>query len=236
MKVLTLMIFSICLSLLHPETVSSELIVHDMIAVKGKEAMITVETKGKLLGKGGEIVEILVDKKSLGKGLSGGDGFAYRQFIPRKAALYRITARSGKEEGAGLLLSLRRGERIVLIDLEGSVLEGMFDVSPKKGSKETIKNLSVRFPVVLLHTGPLSSNAMKKWLKEKGFKELPVISWRQGMIFQEIKEMGLNVKAVIGSPAVIESLKEDRPKKFSFQEAEGATEVKDWAEIGQKLK
>jgi hypothetical protein len=207
-----------------------------MIALKGKEVMITVQTKGKMLSKGGEIVEILVDHKSLGKSLSGGDGFAHRQFIPRKAALYRVTARSSKEEGTGLLLSLRKGERIVLIDLEGSVLEGMFDVNPKEGSKETIKNLSVRFPLVFLQTGLLRLNAMKKWLKEKGFNELPVIPWRQGMVFQEIKEMELSVRAVIGSPAVIESLNENGPKKFSFQEAEGVIQVKDWAEIGRKLK
>lgn len=236
MKVLTLTVLSIFLSLLHPETVSSEIIVHDMIAPKGKEVMIAVETKGKLFRRGGEIVEILVDQKSLGKSLSGGDGFAYRLFTPLKAGHYRVTARSEKEEGAGLLLSLRKGERIVFIDVEGSVLEGIFEVRPKKGSQETIQNLSIKFPLVFLQTGILGLDAMKKWLKDNGFKELPVIPWRQGMIFQEIKEMGLNVRAVIGNPAVIESAKEYRPKAFSFKEVEGAIEVKDWAEIGQKLK
>ena len=36
--------------------------------------------------------------------------------------------------------------------------------------------------------------------------------------------------------SVIESAKELKPKAFSFDEVEGAEEVKDWEEIGKKLR
>jgi len=221
---------------LFPSIVFPEVIVHDMIAVKGEEVMIEVETKGKLFRKGGEVVEIFLDGKTLGKSLSGGDGFAFKQFKPVKAGKYQITAKSGKEEGKGLFFSLRKGDRILFVDVEGSLSEGVFSEQPKKGSQETIQRLSIRFPIVFLQTGILNANAMKSWLKQNGFKELPVIPWNQGAIFDEIKEKGLKIKAIIGSKTVIESAKKYKPKAFSFEEVEDTYEGKDWEEIGKKLK
>jgi len=44
------------------------------------------------------------------------------------------------------------------------------------------------------------------------------------------------MKSVIGSPDVIYSAKEYKPLAFTFEETEDALEVKDWKEIGKKLK
>jgi len=229
-------IIPIFLLLFFPAAVSSEVIVHDMIALQGEEIMLKAETRGKLLSKGGEVVEFFVNGKSLGKTLSGGDGFAFKQFVPSGAGTYKITARTGKEEDGGMLIALRKGGRILFVDVEGTLFEGVFSAKPKMGSKETVKKLSGRFPVVLLQTGMLNAKAVKSWLKENGFKELPVIPWKQGMIFDEIKEKGLRIKAIIGSRSVIESAREYKPKAYTFEEAEDAKEVKDWEEIGKKLK
>jgi hypothetical protein len=236
MKILLTCICSTLLLYLFPATVFSEVIVHDMIALKGKEIMLSVETRGKLFSQGGEIVELFVDGRPLGRSLSGGDGFAFKQFIPLKTGLYRITAKSGKEEGKGLLLSLKKGERIIFIDVESSLFEGLFSRIPKTGSQKIIKKLSSRFPVVFLKTGLLSVNAIKTWLKENGFIDLPVIPWKNGMIFDEITENGLKIKAIIGNQSVIESAKGYKPESFSFEEVEDAEEVENWEEIGKKLK
>ncbi|MFZ3136489.1 MAG: hypothetical protein WA126_03745 [Thermodesulfovibrionales bacterium] len=91
-------------------------------------------------------------------------------------------------------------------------------------------------PIVFLQTGFISVKAIKAWLKENEFIELPVISWRQGAVFDDIHKKGLKIKAMIGSEAVIESAKEYKPLAFSFEGVEDAKEVKDWEEIRKKLK
>ncbi len=232
LNIITVFLFAI---LLIPSIAFSEIIVHDMILLKGEETMLKAETRGKFLSKGGEVVEFFVDKKSIGKSLSGGDGFAFRRFTPIKSGIYLITVKSGKDEGNGLLLSLKRGDRIIFIDVEGGLFEGLFSKNPRKESQEIIKKISRRFPVVFFQTGLLGIKAIKIWMKENGFIILPVIPWRQGMIFDEISEKGLKIKAIIGSQAVIESAREYKPKAFSFEEVEDAVEVKDWEEIGKEL-
>jgi hypothetical protein len=235
MRILITLIFCILLLYLFPSIVLSDVIVSDMIALRGKEVMLRAETRGKLFPRGGEVVESFVDGKSIGKSLSGGDGFAFKRFTPLKNGLYQINAKSGKDEGNGLLLSLKKGDRIIFVDVEASLLEGPFSKKPKTGSQKIIKKFSSRFPVVFLQTELFDIKTIKTWLKENGFIDLPVIPWRQGMIFDEIKEKGLKIKAVIGNQSVIQSAKRYKPKSFSFEEAEDAEEVKDWEEIGKKL-
>lgn len=236
MKVLTLLLCISLFLIIEPALAFPEVIVHDTIAIRGKEVMISVETRGKLFRKGGEVVEFFVDGKSIGKSLSGGDGFAFKQLRPLRAGLYQIAAKSGGEEGKGTLLSLRKGERIVFVDVKDGLFEGEFSERPKKGSQEAIRNLARRFPVVFLQTGLPGVEAVRTWLRENGFMSLPVIPWDEGTIFDEIKEKGLKIRAVIGGQSIIESAGENKPKAFSFGEAEGAEEVKDWKEIGKKLK
>jgi hypothetical protein len=206
-----------------------------MVALKGEKVMLKAETRGRFLSKGGKVVEFFVDRKSIGRTLSGGDGFAFKEFIPLKTGIYRITVKSGSEEDSGLFLSLKKGDRIVFVDVAGSLLEGVFSKKPKHGSQKAIEKIGRRFPVVFLQTSLLSVKAIKEWLKKNGFIELPVIPWREGTIFDEINEKGLKIKAIIGSANVIESAKEYKPKAFSFEYIEDAQEVKEWEEIEKSL-
>jgi hypothetical protein len=235
MPVLLIVIF-FGLILFSPSSAYPEIIVHDLITIKGEKTMLRVETRGKFLRKGGELVDISVNDKSMGRALSGGDGFAFRQFTVTGTGIYRITATSGTEEGVGLLLSLRKGEKIILIDAEGSLFKGPFAAKPREGSKETIKDLSARFPLVYLQTGFLGVKAIKNWLKENGFHEAPVIPWRHGMLFDEIEVMGIKIKAVIGNSKVVASAKSHNAETYSFDEGGEYIQVKEWKEIREKVK
>jgi hypothetical protein len=234
MRVIELLV-SIFLFFVFPANALSDIIVHDMVIPTGKKVLLKAEVKGKLFGKGGEMVEFFVNEKSIGKSLSGGDGFAFKQFTPLKTGMYTIKARTGKEEGKGSLFSLKKGAKIVFIDVEGSLLE-RFSQEPRKGSQKVIKGINKRYPVVLLQTGALSPKAIKKWLKKNKFVIPPVIPWDQGVVFNEILEQGFKIKAVIGGPYVIESARDFKPLAFSFVDVEGSVEVKDWEEIRKKLK
>ena len=229
-------ILSVFLLFVFHSNALSDVIVHDMVVPQGEEVMLRAETRGKILSRGGEIVEFFVEGRSIGKTLSGGDGFAFKQFTPIKTGLYRITVKSGVGEGNGLLVSLKKWTRIVFIDVEGSLLRKPFSNEPKQGSQKAIKEINRKFPIVFLQTGLLNVKALKSWLKEHKFIELPVIPWKQGALFDDIHEKGFKIKAIIGSEAVIESAKGYKPLAFSFEGGEDAKEVKDWEEIGKKLK
>jgi hypothetical protein len=223
------------LSCTFPARALSRVVVHDTVAVKDRKVMLRAETRGKFFSKGGELVEFLVDNKSIGKNLSGGDGIAYKQFVPAKSGLHGITARSNGDEGTGLLLSLERGASIVFVDVEGSLLEGPFSLKPKQASQDAIKKIHEVFPIVFLQTTFIGVRVTKEWLERNAFIESPVLEWRQGKIFEEIAEKGLKIRAVIGGPKVIESLKGDNPLVFSFEKAKDAEKVKGWEEISKKL-
>jgi hypothetical protein len=235
MKIFAIFI-SILLLCVFPSFALSDVIVHDSVVPVGKEIMLTAEVKGKLFSKGGEMVEFFVNGKSIGKNLSGGDGLAYKQFFPSGIGIYRIKAKSDTDEGRGLLLSLRKGSGIVFVDVEGSLIIRFSD-DPRQGSQKVIKNIQKKFPVVLLHTtGFLNIKSIKEWLKKNEFPELPVLPWKQGLLFDDLHDEGFKMKAIIGSPDVIYSAKEYKPSAFSFEETEDAVEAKDWEEISKKLK
>lgn len=227
-------VYFVSLFLFLPNPAYSEVIFYDAIALKNETVMLEARTKGKIFSRGGEVVEFLVGGESIGKVLSGGDGFAFKEFIAQKIGLYKIEAVAGKDKDKGTLLSLEKGAGIVFIDVEGS-LHILSSKGPPEDSKKVIRAISRRFHVVYLQTFVVGVKAMKKWLKENGFVEAPVLSWKGGDVFQEISKKGLKIKLIIGRPDVIESAKEFKQRAFSFIEVEGAEEVKDWEEIGKKL-
>ncbi len=219
----------------------SEVVVNDVIAPKGEKVMLSAETRGKLFVKGGEVVEFFVDGKTIGNALSGGDGIAFKQFIPLRSGTHRLTAKSGRDEGRGVLLSLKKGTGIVIVDIDGGILEHSFLTRPRSGSRKAVGRISRRFPVVFLSSGLHDIKAVKAWLRENEFEDLPVLPWKGGAAMDEILERGFNLKAIIGSPQVIGLSKKYQSKRhrvlaFSFEETEDATEVKDWDEIEKKLK
>ena len=236
MRVLAVFICFAVLFCMFPASALSRVIVDDTVVLKDQKVMLRAETRGKLFSKGGEVVEFFVDRGSIGKTLSGGDGVAFKAFIPAKTGLHQIRVRSDGDEDTGLLLSLKRGSSIVFVDIVGCLLEGPFSRKPKQGGKKVIKELHKRFPVVFLQRGFFSVKAIRAWLKENEFAQLPVVPWRRGAIFQEIAQKDLKVKAIIAGPKVIKSAKEHEPLAFSFEPVEDAEWVKDWEEISKKFK
>jgi len=214
----------------------AEVIVHDLVVRTDEEVMLKAETKGRIFRKGGETVTFLVEEKVLGKTLSGGDGFAYQRFVTQKTGLFKIEARSGNEEGHGLLLSLKRGSGIVFVDVEGTLFKGRFSDEPREGSRKAFRAINKKFPLIYLQTGLLSTSALKALLKKLEFPELPVIPWDQGRVFDEIAKKGFNIRAVDAGADVIESSKKYKPSAFSFEDTEDSEEVKDWEEIRKKLR
>jgi hypothetical protein len=236
MRLLPAFIFFATLFGAFPNAALSGVIVYDVVALRGKEVMVRAETRGTFLGKGGEVVDFIIDGKSIGKNLSGRDGFAVKRFVPVKTGQYKIHVRSGDDKDSGILLALERKTKIVFIDVEGSLLEGPFAGNAKPGSNKAIKKIHNKFPIVFLQKGYLSVITVRSWLKKNDFPDAPVLPWSQGEVFKEISEKGLKIKAIVGGPEVIESAQMYKPLAFSFDSVEEAEVVEGWEEIEKKLK
>ena len=236
MRIAWIFICFSALSGIFPTAALSDVIVYDIVALKGKEVMLKAETRGTLLSKSGEIVEFIVNGKSIGKNLSGIDGFAVKRYVPVKAGLNKILVKSGDDKESGLLLALDAKAKIVFIDVEGSLLEGPFVIAAKPGSRKAIEKICKRFPIVYLQKGFINVKAVRSWLKKNDFPDAPVLPWSGGAVFDEFKEKDLKIKAIIGGPDVIQSAESYKPRAFSFDSVEDAEDVENWEEIEKKLK
>lgn len=210
--------------------------VPDGIALKGRPYMISATTGGIVFPRRGELVEFFVNDRSIGSTLSGGDGRAFMEFTPLERGLHVISAVSGGQKGRGMLLALEKGESIVFIDIEGALPEGIFPMKPGNGAQGAIEILSEKFPILYLQTLVPDKSMLSAWLGKHGFQDAPILKWDGGDIFDDVTDYGLVVRAVIGSPAVIESAAHYTKSLFSFREADGAEKIGHWNEMGEKVR
>jgi hypothetical protein len=197
--------------------------------------MLKAKTKGRFFSKGGVLVEFRVDGKPIGKALSGGDGVAFKEFMPLREALYNVEVISGEDRAAGSVLSLESGSGIVFIDVENGIFESILSKTPRAGSREALTIIMKNNNIVYLSTEVFTSGLARNRLRENEFPDAPLLKWNQGAVFHEVEDMGLKMKAVIGSAAFVESARDFGPKAFSFEEMEEATLAEDWSEIPEKL-
>ena len=198
--------------------------------------MLRAETKSGFFSEGGALVEFFIDGKSAGKKLSGGDGVAYLPFVPARTGLHKIAAQSEGDRDEGLLLVVKGSTQLVVIDVEGGLIERSFSLKPRAGSVQAVKKINRRYPVVFLWTEFIGLSSMKSWLKENGFPAAPLLSWSRGEVFEAIREKRLKIRAVIGSPDVVQSAKGYTSRAFSFAAAGDAEAVQDWDEIVKRVK
>jgi hypothetical protein len=208
---------------------------YDDIVAMGTTIMLRAETKGRLFKEGGKVVEFIIDGDSIGKTLSGGDAIAYKEYFIDRAGLFRMTVKSGEEEGEGLLLSIKKGEGVIFIHVEGSLIESVLSKKTNEVSLNAIDRISKRFHLSYLTTLPAGTGLLKKRLREIGISDVPLIEFQGGRAFSDIANKGIKVKAVIGDAQVISAAIEHGAEAYSFHEIEGAREVRDWKELEEIL-
>lgn len=232
---MTFAVFLLLFLLQAPLPSRADIYIHDDVAVKGQTVMLEADTKGRFFARGGEVVEFTVDGATVGQTLSGGDGIAFKEYVPIRTGLLPISARSGEEEHDGYLLVVEKKGRILVIDVENSLFESVITKKLREGSLEAVKKLEKAYSIVYLNKLPAVATLMKKWIEEAGFPPAPLIHWHSGALFTRLARKRVRVGIIIGSPDVVKSARRFRPKAFSFQKAKGATKVGDWNEIVEKL-
>lgn len=217
-----------------PAAASAGVVIYDDVSPANKTVKLRALTKGRFFPEGGKLVTFYVGDKKIDSRLSGGDGYAFIKYKPASPGAIKIKAESGEEADEGVLLITHKNDRVILVDIENTLFESVFSLKPVKEGKEALRQLSDKYRIIFLTT-LIGITQSRQWLKDNKFPLSPVFKWEGAGMIDELMERGLRLYAIIGSPEVITDAP-DIEKRFSFNETEDGTEVKDWDELLKTLK
>jgi hypothetical protein len=235
LKIKVLSIFFVCGFLVLPATRSlSAVIVYDRVTTVGKPVFLKVMTKGRIFADGGRLVEFYLDDQRYGKNLTGGDGYGYLKYTPRRPGLIKVDARSKGESGSGLLLVMKKSDKTVLIEIEGAFKDAFISQIAAGASRRAVKKIVKKYRIIYLcrYTG---IEMAKNWLADGEFPEAPVLRWEGSKTISALKESGVRLYAIIGSAGVIDDADEYIEKRYTFEQTQKGKMVKDWEEIIELL-
>ncbi|NOY65162.1 MAG: hypothetical protein GXO97_07200 [Nitrospirae bacterium] len=214
--------------------VYAEIIVFDSITTIDRPVMLRALTKGRFFPSGGRIVKFFINGKVLGTTLSGGDGYAFFEFIPEKTGLLQVMARSDNEKSTGFLLVCNRGDKLFFVEVENALMGSVFSRNIMNGADVVLRSLMKNFRIIYV-TNILGISAARQWIKDKGLPSSVVIKLESEDYISNLQAMGLIPYAMVGSPGLLAQSEGTVKKRFSFVPLEGVTEIKDWFDLRKKL-
>ncbi len=141
----------------------------------------------------GERIEFLIEDRSLGQTLTGGDGMAVKRFTPSKPGLYVITVRLVENQryeadAAELVVACRNNSDPILpvslssVRIPSNPPAVPFSPAPSSeampAAAEVLSKLSDRYQLVYLETGDEALGPdVKDWLARQEFPPAPLFVW-----------------------------------------------------------
>jgi hypothetical protein len=214
----------------------ADVTVYDHVTSFKNTITLRAFTQSGIFSEGGKLVAFYVNKEHIGTRLSGGDGYAFLKYRPRTPGLKEVTAKTGDTEDKGLLLVTKKGDKVLLVEVDNTLfLPQVLKLSKPTGKgKETLQILSKKYKLVFI-TMLLGMKMTRQWLQKNNFPLSPVLTWRGASLMRELKDLGIKPYAIIGSSDMLSQVP-DIAKRFSFQDTENGEKVNDWEQILKLLK
>jgi len=235
LKIKRLSIFLICGFIILPTAQClSAVIVYDNVTTVSTPVYLKVLTKGRIFADGGRLVEFFLDDNSLGKNLTGGDGFGYRKYTPKRPGLIKLKASSKGERGSGLLLVVKKSEKVIFIEIESSLKDAFISEIAAGASRRAVQKMMKKYRIIYLsrYAGVRSSRNL---LHKGEFPEAPVLRWKGLKMLSALKDKGIQFYAIIGSAGLIAESAEHIQRRYTFEKTQNGQTVKDWEEIIELL-
>jgi hypothetical protein len=209
-------------------------IVYDQVTTVNTPVYLKVLTKGRIFADGGRLVEFFLDDKSLGKNLTGGDGYGYRKYVPQRAGIINVRATSDGESGNGMVLVMKRSEKAILIEIEGGFKDAVVSDIAAGAGRRAVQEMQKKYRVIYLsrNTGVRMA---RTWLDEIEMPDAPVLRWQGAQTLNALTEKGIQLYAIIGAAGVIEAAADYVDKRYTFDDAQQGQTVRDWHELMTKL-
>jgi hypothetical protein len=234
-KYIILSIFSLSTVLIVAPDSTAGVVVIDHVTTVQTPVRLTVLTKGRFFSAGGRLVDISLDDKHLKRILTGGDGYGYLKYKPRSTGYKKITARSNADSAEGLLLVMTKKDRALVVEVEEGFKTAIFSDEIKQNSLKVVKTLSKIYKIIYLSRFA-GKNITGAWLEKQGFPRSVILNWRGADTLTELKNKGVQVNAIIGSPPIVTAAVDEIENRFTFGKSKDGTTVKDWDEIAELLK
>ena len=236
LKIKRLSIYLICCFVVLPTAQClSAVIVYDSVTTVDTPVYLKVLTKGRIFADGGRLVEFYLDDNSLGKNLTGGDGYGYRKYTPKHPGLIKLKARSKGESGSGVLLVIRKSEKVILIEIEGGFKDAFISEIAAGAIRRAVEKMMKKYRIIYL-SRYAGIRASRNLLDKGELPEAPVLRWKSPKMFSALKEKGIQLYAIIGSAGLIAESAEHIEKRYTFEQTQNGQTVKDWEEIIELLK
>ena len=217
-----------------PSAIQAAVIVFDRVTTVGTSVYLKVLTKGKFFAEGGQRITFYLDGQQLGKTLTGGDGYGFLKVAPERKGMREIEVQTAKDKGNGHLLVLGKDEKIIVIEIEGSLKTSLYSESMRTERRKAVKALSRSYKIIYLNRF-LGFNLSKTWLQKEELPVSAVLPWQGSETLEDLKENGINLWVFIGSAALISTSSEYFEKSYTFEETESGKKLENWAEVESAL-
>ena len=176
------------------------------------------------------MVDIYLDNNLLKKILTGGDGYGYLKYTPEQTGLKKIMARSDTATATGLILVMNNNEKAIIVEAEGAFRHTVFSDEIRESSLKAVESLSEKYKIIYLSRF-LGKSITGRWMEKQNFPKSVILRWRGPKTVENLKNKGVQLHAIIGSPNVLSAVTELIENRFSFEQTEDGETVKDWNEI-----
>ena len=217
-----------------PSASQAAVIVFDRVTTVGTSVYLKVLTKGKFFAEGGKRITFYLEGQQLGKTLTGGDGYGFLKITPARKGMKEIEVHTEKDRGNGHLLVLNRDEKVIVIEIEGSLKTSLYTESIRAEIRKTVKALSRSYKIIYLSRF-LGFNISKTWLQNEKLPVSAVLPWHGSDTLEDLKENGIHLWVFIGSAALISTSSDYFEKSYTFEETEKGKKLENWSEVENLL-
>jgi len=213
---------------------SANIIVYDRITTVGTPIRLVFKTKGRFFAQGGKLVDVYLENKKLTRIMTGGDGYGFFKYTFQNSGYEEISAKSNGNRDSGLVLVMQKNEKAILIVAESGFRASLFSEKEREASRQALESIGKRYKIIYCYKFA-GKDFTKNWLSENNFPLSVVLPWRGVEMLAALKKRGVQIHAIIGSPALLEEAADYVNNRFSFEETKKGETVKDWNDIRDRL-
>lgn len=213
---------------------AAQVVVFDQVGLLGAPVSLAVRTTSLFAADGGRLVELSLDGESLGRLMTGADGFGYRRVTPQRAGLLKVEARADDRRGEGRLLVVTPEEETVLIELETMLMGLTAGAAAREDCRTGLEAIGRRFRLIYVARW-LGSDWSRTRIAPLGLPDSVVLTWTGASLLRSLQAQGVRIAALVGSPAVVAEGRSRVERRFSFEKTREAAVVTRWEEISGKL-
>jgi hypothetical protein len=214
---------------------SATVIVYDRITTVGTPVRLVFKTKGRFIAQGGKLVDIYLENKKLGRIMTGGDGYGFFKYTFRNPGYKQLSATSNGNRDSGLVLVMKKNEKAILIEVEGGFKTSFFSEKERDASRQALESIRKTYKIIYFYRFA-GKDFTQNWLTENNFPQSVVLPWRGAEMLAAWKKRGVQIHAMVSSPALLAEAADYVSSRFSFEETKKGETVKDWSAIRDRLK